>query len=267
MMRTTIYYAAALGAATAAFGQSVTIPATDGSIPAGGPNGCAPGYFPGSDTVIYTVPYTYTQVLSIIGNYTNLTWSGSPDNSVTTNNSQALATNNWTPGTGRTYDIAGAHVIETITEYTKPADGPYVEIHTLAPLNVPSANVSFYGDFDGQVWKPICNGLATWTNFTINFCATNASLAATVLHGLHLTDAETVGVFLGGQNFTSCGALGAGNGTASPSMYPGGNASTPSGPSATSSVVPYTGGTMGRSNGVWCAVLAAVGIVVMNIVV
>jgi hypothetical protein len=182
--------------------SDVTIPATNGALPAAGANGCTEGYYPGTDTVLYTVPYTYGQVLSIIGNYTNLTWSGSPDNSVTSNST------NWVPGTARFYDVAGAHVIETITVYDKPANGPYVEVHTLAPLTVPSYNVSFYGDFDGQVWTPICDGKATTTNFTINFCATNATVAATVLHGLHMTDAETVGKFLGGMNFTSCAALG-----------------------------------------------------------
>jgi hypothetical protein len=187
-----------------AFAQ-VTIPATNGSLPANSANGCAAGYFPGSDTVLYSVPYTYSQVLSIIGNYTNLTWSGSPENSVTSNSTD------WVPGTARFYDIAGAHVIETITTYSKPADGPYVEIHTVAPLSVPSYNVSFYSDFDGQVWTPICNGMATTTNFTINFCATNTTVASAVLHGLHSTDAETVGTFLGGMNFTSCAALGSSN--------------------------------------------------------
>jgi len=189
-----------LGALT----QSITIPAVDGSLPAAGPNGCAEGYYPGTDTVLYTVPYTYQQVLSIIGDYSNLTWSGSPAGSVTLN-----GTDN-TVGTARFYDIAGAHLIETITEYSKPANGPYVEVHTLAPLTLPTFNVSLYGDFDGQVWEPICGGKATTTNFTINFCATNATLGAQLLHMFHLTDAETVGTFLGGDNFTSCAALGGG---------------------------------------------------------
>jgi hypothetical protein len=202
----------------------VTIPATNGSLPTASADGCAAGYFPGSDTVLYTVPYTYTQVLSIIGNYTNLTWSGSPENSVTSNSTD------WVPGTARFYDIAGAHVIETITTYSKPADGPYVEIHTVAPLSVPSYNVSFYSNFDAQIWTPICDGMATTTNFTINFCATNATVAAAVLHALHSTDAETVGTFLGGMNFTSCAALsssnsGSGNSSAttsgSPTMFTG----------------------------------------------
>jgi hypothetical protein len=103
------------------------------------PAGCVSGYTAGTDTVLLTVPYTYTQVLSIIGDYQNLTWSGNPKNTVTLN-----GTDN-TVGTARTYDTAGAHVIETITVYDKPANGPYNEVHTLAPLSVPSANVSFYG--------------------------------------------------------------------------------------------------------------------------
>jgi hypothetical protein len=209
--------------AVSAFAQ-ITIPATNGSLPAAGANGCAAGYFPGSDTVLYTVPYTYTQVLSIIGNYTNLTWSGSPENSVTSNST------NWVPGTARFYDIAGAHVIETITTYSKPAAGPYVEIHTVAPLSVPSYNVSFYSDYDAQLWTPICGGMATTTNFTINFCATNATVAAAVLHSLHSSDAMTVGTFLGGMNFTSCAAINgssssSGNGSATmsgaPTMFTG----------------------------------------------
>lgn len=164
-------------------------------------NGCNDGFYPGTDTVIYTVPYTYAQVMSIIGDYKNITWSGSPYDSVTLN-----GTDN-TVGTARTYDIDGAHVVETITTYSKPPNGPYEEIHTLELLTIPSANVSFYADYDGTTVTPICNGTASTFNFTINFCGTNASLSGSILHMLHLTDAETVGVFLGGQNFSSCGAI------------------------------------------------------------
>ena len=117
------------------------------------PDGCVDGYEAGTDTVLFTVPYTYQQVLSIIGSYQNITWSGSPPNTVTLN-----GTDN-TIGTARTYDIAGAHVIETITVYEKPASGPYEEIHTLAPLTIPAANVSFYGtcNFDQFIpfWQSI----------------------------------------------------------------------------------------------------------------
>lgn len=194
--------------------------------------------------MLYTVPYTYDQVLSVIGNYTNLTWSGSPANSVTTNNSEALITNDWTPGTARFYDIDGAHVIETITTYSKPANGPYVEIHTLAPLSVASADVDFYGDFDGQIWQPVCGGRATASNFTINFCATNATTAQAVLNLLHMTEAVTVGQFLGGQNFTTCAALG-GNGTST-----AGNGTSTTNGTATSTPTPYTGAAAGQTVGI-----------------
>lgn len=110
-------------------------------------------------------------------------------------------------GTARTYSTSGAYVIETITVYDKPAAGPYNEVHTLAPLTVPAANLSFYAAYDGTVVTPICGGSASQFNLTINFCATNVTAAASVLHMLHLTDATTVGVFLGNQNFTSCGAI------------------------------------------------------------
>lgn len=162
-------------------------------------NGCDDGFYPGTDTVIYTVPYTFAQVISIIGDYKNLTWSGSPYDTVTLN-----GTDN-TVGTARTYDIDGAHVVETITTYSKPPNGPYEEIHVLDLLTIPQANVSFYGDYDGTTVTPICGGSASTFNFTINFCATNATLAGGILHTLHLTDAQMVGVFLGGQNFSSCG--------------------------------------------------------------
>jgi hypothetical protein len=64
-------------------------------------NGCDDGYFPGTDTVIFTTPYTYQQVMSIIGSFRNITWSGSPYDSVTLN-----GTDN-TVGTARTYNIDG----------------------------------------------------------------------------------------------------------------------------------------------------------------
>ena len=46
-------------------------------------NGCMSGFSPGTDTVLFTTPYTYQQVMSIIGSFKNLTWSGNPDNTVT----------------------------------------------------------------------------------------------------------------------------------------------------------------------------------------
>lgn len=125
------------------------------------PDGCVDGYQAGTDTVLLTVPYTYQQVLSIIGSYQNLTWSGSPFDTVTLN-----GTDN-TVGTARTYDIAGAHVIETITVYEKPASGPYEEIHTLAPLTIPAANVSFYGT-SFHKWS-----FSIWQSFDLRYIERN----------------------------------------------------------------------------------------------
>lgn len=68
-------------------------------------NGCDDGYFPGTDTVIFTTPYTYQQVMSIIGSFRNITWSGSPYDSVTLN-----GTDN-TVGTARTYDLDGKSIL------------------------------------------------------------------------------------------------------------------------------------------------------------
>lgn len=177
-------------------------------------NGCSAGFFPGRDEVIFTTPYTYAEVMSIIGDYQNLTWSGSPEGSVTLN-----GTTN-TVGTARTYDIAGAHVVETITLYSKPAEGPYDEVHTLDLLTIPSANVSFSAGYDGTTVTSTCDGKASVFNFTAVFCATNASVAEVVLHMIHLTDAQTVGVFLGGQNFTTCDAIVSPNSTSNTTSPP-----------------------------------------------
>jgi hypothetical protein len=144
--------------------------------------------------------------MSIIGSFRNITWSGSPYDTVSLN-----GTDN-TVGTARTYDILGAHVVETIILYSKPPNGPYDEVHALnlppaAPVTLPSYNISFYGDYDGTTAVEACGGLVSTFNFTVDFCATNATLGAALLHSIHLSDAQTVGKFLGGQNFTTCEAL------------------------------------------------------------
>ena len=212
-----------------AFAQDVTVP-----------NECTAGYSGGTSVALVTVPYTYDQVMSVIGSYKNLTWSGNPDNTVTLN-----GTDN-TVGTARTYDTAGAHVIETILSYSKPpAPGPYEEVHNTALLSVPTLNVSFYIPYDGTVVSSICDGKASMFNFTANFCGSNATTTEAILTMLHTNDALTVGKFLGGQNFTSCAALGGyANGTAA------GNGSTPT---ASAPPVAYTGGANGISVGVSCA--------------
>jgi hypothetical protein len=39
------------------------------------------------------------------------------------------------------------------------------------------------------------------------FCPSNITVAVGLLHQIHLGDAQTVGKFLGGNNFTSCATL------------------------------------------------------------
>lgn len=78
-------------------------------------------------------------------------------------------------------------------------------------LTVPSANVSLYAGYDGTSVVSTCDGKASTFNFTAVFCATNVTVAAGLLHTLHSGDAQTVGVFLGGQNFTTCAALESGS--------------------------------------------------------
>lgn len=193
--------------------QNVTVPST-----------CTAGYTGGTDTVLLTIPYTYDQTMSIIGSYKNLTWSGNPDNTVTLN-----GTDN-TVGTARTYDIVGAHVIETLLVYQKPpAPGPYYEVHNTALLTVPSANVSFYIIYDATTVTSVCGGRASMFNFTAQYCGTNGTTTGAVLHQVHSGDAMGVATLLGGMNFTSCAALGAPNATATmpaPAMYTGGVGAT-----------------------------------------
>ena len=78
-----------LGAAVA---QNVTVPTT-----------CMGNLTAGSDEVLFTVPYTYNQVMSIIGSYQNLTWSGSPEGSVKLNGTDNKV------GTARTYGECPHH--------------------------------------------------------------------------------------------------------------------------------------------------------------
>lgn len=179
--------------------QNVTVPTT-----------CTAGFDAGTDTVLYTVPYTYDQVLSIIGSYQNLTWSGNPPDTVKLNGSDN------TVGTARTYTLAGATIIETLLTYDSPPGGPYYENHNTALTTVArpasaGGNISVYFPLDATTVMSVCDGKATSFNFTADFCSNNVSAAAPLIHELHLGDAMTVGKFLGGQNFTSCEALGASN--------------------------------------------------------
>lgn len=185
--------------------QNVTVPTT-----------CEPPYLSGTDTVLYTVPYTYDQVLSIIGSYKNLTWSGNPDDTVTLN-----GTDN-TVGTARSYSLQGLPLIETILTYDSPPGGPYYENHNVALLTVPrpasaGGNFSVYFPLDATTVMSVCGGAATSFNLTAGFCSDNVTAAAAIIHAAHTFDVTTVGVFLGNETFTSCEALGASNGSATSS--------------------------------------------------
>lgn len=197
-MRSSISLSSALLLASTAVAQNAT---TNSS------SFCAPGYFEGLSEVIYISPYNYSQVMSVIGSFKNLTWSGNPDNTVTLN-----GTDN-TVGTSRTYSLLGAQIVETITNYSKPANGPYDEIHVFNSASMPfvlaSANLSIYAPYDGTTVVEACGGLASIFNFTAHYCATNATAGGELLHMAHLSDAEGANAILGNMNFTSCAALNA----------------------------------------------------------
>jgi hypothetical protein len=192
--------------------------------------------------------------MSIIGSFRNITWSGPPYNTVSLN-----GTDN-TVGTARTYDILGAYVVETITLYSKPPNGalrrsPHAQHASGSTLSICRLTTSAStATTTGTTVVETCGGLASTFNFTVDFCATNATLGAALLHTIHLSDAQTVGKFLGGQNFTTCEALmganktGTGTGT----------------PTASSAVATFSGTASGVEavgwNGVgmlWLAVMGA----------
>lgn len=215
------------------FAQNVTVPTT-----------CTGNLTAGTDEVLYTVPYTYAQVMSIIGSYKNLTWSGNPDNTVTLNGSDN------TIGTARTYDLAGAHVIETILNYSKPAGGPYYEVHNTALLSV--GPIQLYIPYDATTVTTYCGGKASQFNFTAHFCSNNVTAAGATLHMLHLGDAVTVGKFLGGKNFTNCAALGEKGAQAPPTA-----ASSTMRPGATGGAAGGSSGVMSSSSTAGAAIYTA----------
>jgi hypothetical protein len=79
-------------------------------------SGCNDGFYLGTDKVIFTVPYVYAQVMSIIGDYQDLTWSGFPAGSITLNGTDNRV------GTAKIYYIAGVHVVETIYHILEAAE-------------------------------------------------------------------------------------------------------------------------------------------------
>lgn len=42
------------------------------------PSKCIGDFKAGHDQVLYTIPYSYAQVLGVIGDFQDLTWSGNP---------------------------------------------------------------------------------------------------------------------------------------------------------------------------------------------
>ncbi|KAL8695297.1 MAG: hypothetical protein Q9218_000196 [Villophora microphyllina] len=176
------------------------------------PDGCINGYTAGHDEYLYTVPYTYDEVLTIIGSFANITWNGI--NSTTLN-----GTDN-TVGTARFYTSYGIPLVEIIKAYQKPSNGPYFEDHTLAPAYNPTANLSIYAAVDSFTVTPTCPGsTASALNFTIDFCSTNVSAAQAILHDSHVFDAATLQEFLGNETFTGCSIV---NGTTTTSVSPDG---------------------------------------------
>ncbi|KAL8802491.1 MAG: hypothetical protein Q9182_003799 [Xanthomendoza sp. 2 TL-2023] len=221
------------------------------------PSGCISGYSSARDVVLYNVPYTYAQVLSIIGSYANITWNGI--NSTTLN-----GTDN-TPGTARFYTTYGIPLTETIKTYSSPPGGPYFEDHTLAPAYNPQANLSIYAPIDITTVTPICGGTASALNFTVEFCSTNITGAGPILHDSHVFDAVTLQEFLGNETFTGCTksngssttSSGTPSGTGSPSavgtgVVPGNGTGIGGGAGAGPKplpVAPFTGGAATKAVG------------------
>ncbi|KAL9001137.1 MAG: hypothetical protein Q9169_000320 [Polycauliona sp. 2 TL-2023] len=160
------------------------------------PSGCTDGYDSAHDEVLYTVPYTYPEVLSVIGSFGNITWNGI--------NSTRLNGTDSTVGTARTFDYYGLLLTETIKTYQKPVDGPYFEDHTLAPSHNPATNLSLYASSDALTATPVCDGTAVALNFTVDFCSTDVDAAGDLFHSIHLTHAMILQEFLGNETWTGC---------------------------------------------------------------
>lgn len=69
------------------------------------PSVCDAGYNYGYDEVLLTIPYTYSEVMGVVGNYGSIAWTG-------TNATSLNGTDN-TVGTARTYNFGGAVVTES----------------------------------------------------------------------------------------------------------------------------------------------------------
>lgn len=171
--------------------QNVSVPAT-----------CIDGFFPGSDEVIYHLPYTYNEVLAVIADFGDLTWSGNPPSTVHLNGTDNRV------GTARSYSLQGISTVETLTQYhIPPCPGPYREVHNTAEVNYEAVGIRAYMMYDGEELTTDCLGKASVLNMTTHFCSNKPEMAAQLLHQVHMADAVNVGKMLGGRNFTTCNNL------------------------------------------------------------
>ena len=170
--------------------------------------------------MLLTVPYPPARVVEIIGDFQNLTWSGSPPDTVTLNGTDNQV------GTARAYTLSGLDVVETLSEYYRPSlncfgtpyqpnvaryavNMAYVEAHTFAEASFEGDKV--YMPFDGISVASTCLGNASVLNYTANFCATNVSMTQSLLHSLHMQDLDNVQAELGNNSYTSCVGLWSGS--------------------------------------------------------
>ena len=179
------------------------------------PDDCTDGFTSGTDIALLTIPYPPSDVISIVGDFSNLTWSGTDPSNIELN-----GTDN-EPGTARQYTLMGLNVIETLFEYYRPelhrsddamyldtkysSDVAYAEAHNFAQVNSGGNNV--YIPFDGLTVQSTCGGRASTMNYTAAFCANDAGTAQSQLHALHMQDLQNVKVMLGNNTFTDCESL------------------------------------------------------------
>lgn len=196
------------------------------------PNGCIDDYSAARDEVLYTVPYTYPQVLSIIGSFANITWNG--------NNATTLNGTDNTVGTARSYEYLGIPLTQTIKTYQKPVNGPYFEDHTIAPSYNPATNISLYASTDALTATPVCGDTAVALNFTVDFCSTDVSAAGEIFRSLHLLHARILQEFLGNETWNGCEDFYGGGATPLNGTSLGGGGYYGTGPTATP--IAFTGG-------------------------
>lgn len=102
--------------------------------------------------------------------------------------------------------ISNATLIETLSVYDSPPNGPYHEDHVLSPLYLAAYNLSTYSPHDTTTVTPICDNTAVVFNMSVVFCANDATVGAAVYNSLHASDIATVDLWLGNATFTGCAA-------------------------------------------------------------